>query len=794
MRDVFVTLLIVALAASRLPASYIWLSSSDEASPLGEVPLVESTTGATDQRLYIWARPDAESTLLHWSLNLRSSEDGVIELKNVQVHNPDLVPPGTQLRDIRRHEFLLDGKEVVINRNLIAGMGAYSIANEAWIGAGLGSSTAGADPLYNSQHDAFLLASVTYDVIGPGTAEFYLQIGASGIVNLGGESEDQNVVFGDPSDPALNAGGSGRRHSGGGRGIDSATADARIVAYGDPLNIWQQTMKIDAVSPERPIRGFGQSVAAYGAQLAVGANGEDRSGPVHVYQRTDDGWAEVAMLIAKDENRGVLPDFGDAIAMWGDHIIVGAPGHDEGGTNSGAAYFFEKVGSNWTETLRFKPPEGSLGDNFGAAVAAQGDWGVVGAPNHGQDELHAGAAYVFERVDSGWNQVAKLEPGDGIDNAKFGASVAMSENRIVVGAKWHDSQGERSGAAYVFEKVGSAWSEVAKLVPADGEAGDAFGGSVAILGDRIVVTAMGDDDQGENTGAAFVFEKQGSTWIEVTKLVAAERSKWDFFGGSVGITEERIFVGSSGDVGGAVVVFENHGSTWQEVATLKSTDRQRGDGLGSAMAVWGETVFVGGPGADIDWNTYEFSDEGALYVFEAPADFSAKLVSASPVSIAQSVDIPTESVELTVDYRFLTPSGTLAVLLDDVLIGTVSATVDKPGEISTANFAVDGTLLGRSDVELKLVLDSPTGSALLIDEIGFPALINAGFRTGNLFGWSTAVSPGGSITTVRTAAVPEPSAWLLALAAVVGSCGWLRSPRPRAASRHRRWGSERTGT
>ena len=126
----------------------------------------------------------------------------------------------------------------------------------------------------------------------------------------------------------------------------------------------------------------------------------------------------------------------------------------------------------------------------------------------------------------------------------FGDSVAIAGDTIVVGAPGDDDNGSDSGSAYVFTRTGTTWTEQAKLTASDGAADDYFGSSVAIAGDTIVVGASGDDDEWQCSGSAYVFTRTGTTWTEQAKLTASDGAANDHFGGSVAIAGDTIVVGS----------------------------------------------------------------------------------------------------------------------------------------------------------------------------------------------------------------------------------------------------------
>jgi hypothetical protein len=135
-----------------------------------------------------------------------------------------------------------------------------------------------------------------------------------------------------------------------------------------------------------------------------------------------------------------------------------------------------------------------------------GDRALVGAIFDDDSGDDSGSAYVFDFDGTTWSQAAKLTPDDGAASDIFGRSVSLSGDRALVGAFWDDDNGGNSGSAYVFDFDGTTWSQSAKLTPDDGAASDQFGYSVSLSGHRALVGAFLDDDNGDNSGSAYVFE------------------------------------------------------------------------------------------------------------------------------------------------------------------------------------------------------------------------------------------------------------------------------------------------
>lgn len=209
-------------------------------------------------------------------------------------------------------------------------------------------------------------------------------------------------------------------------------------------------------------------------------------------------------LLASDGARD--DNFGESVSISGDTALVGAQGDDDNGGASGSAYIFEQVGGAWVQQAKLLASDGQEGDEFGFSVSISGDIAIVGAPFEDENGDRSGSAYIFQKVGGIWTQTAKLVAADGEPWDLFGLSVSISGDTAIVGVSYDDDNGYGSGSAYVFEKVDGIWTEVAKLLASDGAASDFFGLSISISGNTALVGASLDDDLGSASGAAYVCE------------------------------------------------------------------------------------------------------------------------------------------------------------------------------------------------------------------------------------------------------------------------------------------------
>ena len=245
-------------------------------------------------------------------------------------------------------------------------------------------------------------------------------------------------------------------------------------------------------------------------------------------------------------------------------------------------------------------------DNFGASVSLSGDRALVGASGVDCPESAAcGAAYVFVRTESGWTQEAELTASEPDENGqsrdRFGSAVSLLGDRALVGAPGDDcSAGFACGAVYVFVRTGSGWIEEARLTADDASPSDGFGEAVSLAGSRALIGAPRDNVQGDFSGSAYVFVRAGSTWTEEAKLVPSDPSRQDLFGRSVSLSGDRALIGASTDTSvhraGSAYVFVRTGAGWSQEVRLTDTVFQY-DRFGSSVSLLGDRALVGAPGA-----------------------------------------------------------------------------------------------------------------------------------------------------------------------------------------------------
>ncbi len=376
---------------------------------------------------------------------------------------------------------------------------------------------------------------------------------------------------------------------------------------------------------------FGKSVSISddASVLVIGANysaeGGASRGAVYVYSQSG-GVCTLKQKITVSPLTN-YDYFGEWVDISGDGttLAVGAFGDNTKGTNAGAVYIYTLVSDVWTLQQKLTASDGAASDYFGNSVSISEDGNsvLVGARNEDGAGTNRGAAYVFTRSGTTWTEQQKLTASDAADNDAFGWRVSLSSDSsvAVVGAYLEDGAGTDRGAAYVFTRSGTTWTEQQKLTASDAEDSDAFGYSVAVSGDSnvVVVGARAEAGSGATRGAAYAYTLSGSTWIEQQKIVAVETANNDYFGESVSISSDGSIIvvgayGSNTDQG-AIFLFKRHGVEWEEQEKIVASDATNGDFLGVSCDVTGD-------GLSIIAGTYS-NNEGKAYLIDVIDGYEA---------------------------------------------------------------------------------------------------------------------------------------------------------------------------
>jgi hypothetical protein len=369
--------------------------------------------------------------------------------------------------------------------------------------------------------------------------------------------------------------------------------------------------------------------------------------------------AQVAYGKASNPDPGDF--FGNAVSVSGDTLVVGAfhessaargiNGNqaDNNGASAGAVYVFVRDGATWSQQAYLKASNPDFFDLFGSSVSLSGDTLAVGAPGESSSSasnqannsaVSAGAVYMFVRTGTTWSQQAYVKASSIAAGDNFGTSVALSGDTLAVGAPGDPFDlVAQTGAAYVFRRSGTQWTQQAALRASNFNDGDLFGKSVALSGDTLAIGAPGEDsaatgiggNQNDNSatdaGAAYVFQRTGQTWAQQAYLKASNTLAGASFGSSISASGDTIAVGANLESGGAsrsgaAYVFARSAGQWAQQAYLKASNFEAGDNFGFSIALSEDQLVVGATGEDsiatgINGNQSDNSatSAGAAYLF-----------------------------------------------------------------------------------------------------------------------------------------------------------------------------------
>lgn len=380
-------------------------------------------------------------------------------------------------------------------------------------------------------------------------------------------------------------------------GVESGSA----YVFSDPTLLLAEDHKFTA--PDGNVfDSFGHSVAIRSGVIAIGSYLDDdngvASGSAYIYKSS--GNEMIAKLLPSD---GAADDeFGYSIATGNGVVAVGAWRDDDNGTNSGSAYLFDSFTGK--EIAKLLPNDGSARDWFGRSVSICNGIVAVGADGSGE----SGAAYLFES--STGEQLLKLTPADAVPGSKFGWSVAIDKDIVAVGAYLDDDNGTNSGSVYLFDP--STGEQTQKLLATDGTAGDRFGYAVSIADGVVAVGASADDDNGGSAGSAYLFD--ATTGAQLFKLSPSDAAPTDQFGWSVAVDKNVVVIGAvwnndNGLNSGSAYIFD--ATNGSQIAKLLPTDGGVNDEFGFSVAISTGVVTVGALNdRDAD------SESGSAYLFD----------------------------------------------------------------------------------------------------------------------------------------------------------------------------------
>jgi hypothetical protein len=358
-------------------------------------------------------------------------------------------------------------------------------------------------------------------------------------------------------------------------------------------------------------RDFSRSVDIDGDVLIVGDPEDDEkgnaAGAAYIFRYDGEEWVKEQKIFEKERSINQHNHFGAAVAIQDDLAVIGSPGvegdcgYDE---DTGAAYVYCFNGESWFYKQTLVASEGADYQYIGSAVAIDGDHIIVGGPGPmGSNEL-AGLAFIFHHEEQGWIQKVKLwdefggNPGD-----QFGAAIDIKDDVAIVGVPNDDTTIEDAGAVFIYRYDGDSWNKDIKALASDGETNDRFGTSVTIKGDTAVIGAPYDDDNGLSSGSAYHFHYNAddATWSERQKLIPLENGAGDSFGCAVSLDDDTLLIGAKGfdteyiTDHGCTYVYYNIENQWSVTKKLLASDYTLY--LGRSLGFDGTTILAGS-GAD----------------------------------------------------------------------------------------------------------------------------------------------------------------------------------------------------
>ena len=370
------------------------------------------------------------------------------------------------------------------------------------------------------------------------------------------------------------------------------------------------------------------SLSSDGSTAIVGAYGEDttasNAGSAYIFTRSGTSWSQQAKIQASDAQATDYFGYSVSISGDGDTVIVGAYGEDTTATWAGSAYIFTRSGTSWSQQAKIQGSDVAQYAAFGISVSLSnyGDTAIVGSYGENSD---AGSAYIFTRSGTSWSEQAELNASDTQSDDGFGISVSLSNDgdTAIVGAYQEDTGGSNAGAAYVFTRSGTSWSQQSKIQASDKYANDKFGISVSLSsnGNTAMVGAYSEDTTADEAGSAYIFTRSGTSWSQQAKIQASDAQEDDFFGYHLDLSGDgnTAIVGANtedtgGSSAGSAYVFARSGTSWSQQSKIQASDAQAGDNFGYGVSISndGSTAIVGAYGEDTTT-----SNAGSAYIFVA---------------------------------------------------------------------------------------------------------------------------------------------------------------------------------
>jgi len=336
-----------------------------------------------------------------------------------------------------------------------------------------------------------------------------------------------------------------------------------------------------------------------------------------VYAQTPTHIVRKPLLSSADSTP--FDDYGVSVALAGNVAMIGVPFDSTEGFNSGAVYFYTRRDGVWVLQQTLTASDAAPGDQYGWSVALEGHTAVVGARFDDDQGFNSGSVYVYTRSGKIWREQQKLTASEGWEKGQYGNSVALAGETALIGSPFTDDNGSNSGSAYIYTRSEGVWSERQKLIANDNASDDQFGWSVALHGNTALVGARFDDDKGLNSGSAYLYHRHGERWEEQQKITASDGAVNDQYAWSVALEADRALIGArfdddKGINSGSAYIYHRRGEQWIEQQKLVASDGQPGDQYGWSVSLARNTVMVGAP---FDGDRGYHSGSAYIYTLDA---------------------------------------------------------------------------------------------------------------------------------------------------------------------------------
>ncbi len=377
------------------------------------------------------------------------------------------------------------------------------------------------------------------------------------------------------------------------------------------VTVESQRLLLAPIDPNSNTQLLGWALAVDGTTMVASDLGSGLdSGAVYFWEESSGVWSQTQFITAPDPGAANnQASFGRALDIEGDTLLVGAPGIDDLGTDTGAAYVFTRSSGVWTQTQKILPPAGI--QFFGSAAALNGDLLAVGAGSDGAGPSTSGVAVVYHRSGTIWTLHSVVYPVDGMSTDGYGSALTFANDTLLVGG--HGQSGSNT-AVYIYDDLGSGYVQTQKI-PSP-VAGDGFGWSLSGDGDRVAIGATRLTISGQHVGAVHIYERSGGSWTPVATLGPADPGPKTYFGQDVDLEGSRLIVGANPRFTGdalqvdtsAGYLFELSAGSWLQVAKLKHGDTTRVLPCAATVALTSSGAALNGYGAE--------NGRGAIYVFD----------------------------------------------------------------------------------------------------------------------------------------------------------------------------------